>query len=1643
MTEESRSQHLKDNAHKQNSKSRVPTVEKLPANILRAARALNNQNPDTGKLKKQQKGRRDLYHHNSTDKENHNTIELLESLTTQQRTAVFEIFFGEIAPMVETAWLHSTTQVYQTGWQARAFRAPKNETYHREQRINWLTSLKKLCDKYKFTPENLPNLTLSLNYQAAPLTPILISQIDHKTDFGNQILEQYIDIIYDENSGQSMSHHLIPTLLTASNPKGWEAIEKLLLAAQRQEGLRQSIIDAVDLAHPQAFLRMIDLILDHNLLRFSSIARGIDVWFAQEWDAQSFKTFRDILTNIKQFLTSPKAALQATESNTPQTVYFGLWAMAFYDIELALPKAKELLAADNEKIRFATSTFLRLTRCTASSQIAATGLKDKSLPVFLQNAWVIQNQPKTDFFEILTQRLKALPSKQINIPPTIWPWTARTLEASSIADLIVHHSGQRSILEIAPFRDQMSPYGRAALVEKLAKSFKTTADTNHYKLLLDCIKDRSPDVVNTVFKKLKKLKIDETGSLVIEALLTRKAANLRRSSLRLLLAQDDPQALASYKRLLTSKNAAQRLAGVELAGQLIGENRKINEVKQTLLDYKKSRKILTKDETALLTLALQHHQEKHTYQNALGLCDPATIKPPIIPQAAKVTTLTNNTSALIISLNQWVKQRSEIEVELTPSYQGSTTERHLFGNIKWGWPTYSKNKSHQENLALMPFGAQLIDWYVEFLSTNNDKDGLTLFRAHLKIQQETSNYSYWNDKFKVIIDNTTIEHYDHVSSLITWILEQQTYTPQHIDTIIDYAIADTGNYIKEELNSSGYSKSLKKRTEISHGPGHKWETALHGTTLSDQQFTRLFELHRWYWRPTILQNSETIPLTKLWNVDAIETTTLLRAIELNLIDSNELTYLLAGKSPTNEEENLSTFRSFCTRKPNKEWLKHPSYPALLHLSQKIQTRILEVEMERGDLKQITSPEASGITFVEGSEYFIKFATIIGNNNLVRQYQWGEGSYAKASVFSSLLRASTPTNHDSHEKFSKLATASKISKERFIDLAMFAPQWAKHIEAHVQYHGLENAVWWIHAHTKDEHWEVDQDVKEQWNAQVAEKTPLTPDELVDGAVDVTWFSEVYQSLKKAKWTIVLKAAKFASSSGGHKRAELFANAMLKQITKTDITKRIKSKRHQDSVRALGLLPLATGKSRENDLLLRYELFKEFTRVSKKFGSQRQASEKRCAQIGTENLARTAGYADPIRLEWAMEGKSLEDLKSGSITETDADVTVSLSITKLGEPEISINRAGKPLKAIPAKLKKLPKFKALTERKTKLKKQISRMRQSLEEMMCSQEPFTAEEIKTFSQHPLLARFTSNLLFTHDNTVGRITNTGNALFTHNNSTIPLKPTDLLTISHPTQLFLSKQWSYWQKYCFEHQWIQPFKQVFREYYPISDAEKSDLTNRSSRYAGHQVNPRQALALLGSRGWLNVPEEGVRKVYHKEGICAWIDFEEYFYTPAELEGLTLANVYFFTKNNPKIIPLDQVPPHIFSEAMRDLDLVVSVAHQGGVDPEATQSTIQMRAALAAETCQMLNLANVSFKDTHAIIHGDLAKYTIHLGSTIVHTLPGGAIFLVAIQSQHRGRIFLPFADNDPKTAELLSKIIMLSRDKQIKDPGLLAQIKP
>jgi hypothetical protein len=269
-------------------------------------------------------------------------------------------------------------------------------------------------------------------------------------------------------------------------------------------------------------------------------------------------------------------------------------------------------------------------------------------------------------------------------------------------------------------------------------------------------------------------------------------------------------------------------------------------------------------------------------------------------------------------------------------------------------------------------------------------------------------------------------------------------------------------------------------------------------------------------------------------------------------------------------------------------------------------------------------------------------------------------------------------------------------------------------------------------------------------------------------------------------------------------------------------------------------------------------------------------------------------------------------------------------------------------------------------------------------------------------------------------------------------------LLVAHPITLYQLGLLSKYQRIFFEKQkesgTRQPFKQVFREFYVKLEEEKDAKDSRM--FAGYQIQPKKTIAALRGRRWVADYDEGLQKVFFKQNISATIYALADWFSPADTECPTLEYVSFYDRKTYRQKNLSEIPDILYSEVMRDVDLAVSVAHVGGVDPETSHSTIEMRRVIFAFNMELFGLTNVTFEGTHAYIKGTLGNYNVQLGSGVIHKESGGMINILPVHSQQRGKIFLPFIDEDPKTAEILSKILLLAQDNKIKNPYILQQIR-
>ena len=697
--------------------------------------------------------------------------------------------------------------------------------------------------------------------------------------------------------------------------------------------------------------------------------------------------------------------------------------------------------------------------------------------------------------------------------------------------------------------------------------------------------------------------------------------------------------------------------------------------------------------------------------------------------------------------------------------------------------------------------------------------------------------------------------------------------------------------------------------------------------------------------------------------------------------------------------------------------------------QRVIDSIVTAELRRGDTPALHSAAVDSIERVEGIQLFVRILQALGALKLDRGSWYAGSDEAKASTLSHLLKVSHPHAGETAADLKATLKDAGIAQQRLVEAAMYAPQWIPLIEAYLGWRGMASGCYYFQAHMSD--------IPKERASMIAKYTPIPIEDLKEGAFDIGWFKAAYKELGKAHFESLYDAAKYISNGAKHARARKFADAVRGELKLADVEKEIAAKRNKDLVMCCGLIPLK--RAREKDMLARYVFLQNFLKESKQFGAQRRASEEKAVEIALSNLARACGFDDVTRLVWTAETELIKAHADHFTPKEVEDVALSLSVAADGAVSLVCTKGGKPLKAVPAKLKKNAYVLELKDAEKNLKEQYRRAKKMLEEMMEDGTPLLAREIvNVMTYNPVIAPLLKPLVFQSGAALGFYAD--GALVAADGTRTELAEDAEVKIAHALDLYESGTWADYQKYLFEKESRQPFKQVFRELY-IKTADEHGKES-SHRYAGHQVQPAKTVALLKTRRWVIDGSEGLQRIYYKANIIARIYALADWFSPADIEAPTLEWVEFFDRKTFQRLPIDDVPDLIFSEVMRDVDLVVSVAHVGGVDPEASHSTVEMRRAIVQFNLPLFKLDNVRLEGAHAHIHGKLGDYTVHLGSGVIQQKAGAMINVLPVHSQHRGRLFLPFLDEDPKTAEILSKIILFAEDGKIKDPFILDQIR-
>lgn len=1498
------------------------------------------------------------------------------------------------------------------------------------------------------------------------------------------------DAILGENDKVHLSYSVTMAVIISGNEELIDDLTKLLLAAKFQEGVRQEILEKADAGSVKTFKHFLKVIEENDLLRFSSVKRAFSIWCGIEFDVEKKKVIEKALHLAIKYLDDENERENAMNSSDSLELYFSMWATANIDIVEAQKKIN-ILAESKEKYKillalyFASNTdsayfsmktaekFLDVRDEEVLAWVCANlannepfswyNWENEEFEAVTNSSFPLELAERKELFKTLSKIVKFIGNKKRTFENSVFPWAKVTLDnkraLSSMISIVCYDLNEDLIEELMQYVCYMDVDQRRFVYSRL---LNPNINSRHRIFLHDALFDKSIYVKEIAVKKFERCNLLYEDTQKLTDALKSKSGDLRKGIIAILKTQNDEFLSSAIDTLLNSKNEYQVQAGIEILTEIKDENEKLFNEKLPLL--KNLKDVSTQTEILLDKLNEDESISIYTEENGFGLYNPNSEEfsaETYIPKEKEVKGIFNKIKnfgkqfkeiysfiskipdkddclALFERMNNVFEKNANYEYEYI-DYNGTHT-KILFGDCDSFSVRIPSQFGQFDNRNIDEVELEMIPFYEEFIKAAGDYatdvSKLLSVLSYFYIEKATDT-EWWFDKtFKDFnteeIKNEIFEKFGKRECQILQILNLMIEKADK-HTVFECSFKFY-KYLLQSVDTEKWGELIVKESHFTDSPFRIfnervflekilvnysyvifWRERSIRFAQSDEDFKNMFFYERF------VRLMSGVPLFNSLKIEHI-----FRAYDLKLINKDLVYYELL-----NDTANMRRL----TKPSEKNFQKtiFEKYPFAKEFIDNTIKRVIEVESLRGELETPLTPVARNIYYFEGVTYFVKLLSSLGKETFYRGYDYTVDSTKKA-VLSFLLKHCYPAKDDTPEDLKNLISNTDITEKRLAEASVYAPQWAGIIEEVIGWKGLKSAVWLFHAH-------INESFTAEKETEVSLYSPISPEEFNDGAFDKDWFFSAYNELGEKRFNVLYKSAKYITSgSTQHRRSQLYADAVLGKLDADELEKEIKEKRNQEKLRCYPLIPF--DKENIDEALHRYLFIQKFMKESKKFGAQRRESEAKACNIALRNLAITTGFMDVDRMTWFLESENFESVKHLMTPIKVGDIEVYISVDLSGVPSVTVKKSDKILKSLPKAYAKNEIVLTLKNTVKELKAQHKRAKQSFELSMEQETKFPCDELLKIMANPILSPMVQSLVWMNEEKLGFLVLKDEKLYLkdeNGNESVILNDS-LSKIAHPYDFVECNKWASYQHYLYENKIVQPFKQVFREFYPITEDELQE-SNVSRRYAGNQIQSKRAVALLKGRGWTVDYEQGLQKVYYKENLVLRMYAYANWFSPSDIEAPTIEEVSFFDRKTDKLVDFKDVSPIVFSESMRDIDLVVSVAHIGGVDPEASHSTVEMRVAIVTELLKLMKISNVSFVGSHAKIVGKLGKYSVHMGSGVVHAEAVGAISILPVHSQHRGRIFLPFADDDPKTAEIVSKILLLSDDKKIKDESVLRQI--
>ncbi len=1502
-------------------------------------------------------------------------------------------------------------------------------------------------------------------------------------DFGRTKLAQSIeDILMSENNTNIVTTNIIRGIVKSDNTNLHKILGDFLLAARLQEGVRQAVCENMDAGTTEAFLTCFQVITDNDLNRFSAVKRAVATWTGLCDEQNLERISNKILVIMNQALRDSQYVQELLKSNDSIELYIGLWAQGFYEVEVAMASCKKLIEEGTKNQRLVVSYYNRAVQNrkfamdTAKKMLEAsqgdTELCAAFLPTYMaekgnllytalygntdryvyhvNRPYVYEPIPYTTYFEssqearhhfeLLYQLKESVPQKGHVYSPCIFPWYSVEITPSVLVEnmaIIAYMLQENDLIDrICPMLPEISNvYDRTKYVRLFLHEPKTELQR---QTLLKALADKATDTRKEAFTIVSEMELTDADYELIRPYLKYKASDIRKNVLMLLEKQRDNALADSIHTLLEDKKEEMRLGGLDLLMRLKKDESRQQLFAQCKVYAQEMKKTSDKENIILAELTGNSQADSVLELKGYGLYNPdAPYKlPKYEGDPSRIVKFFNRKKkemyALLDKLEELYTQNANLE------YKDINGEEVLLGNRFAAVAGAYDNQEEKDELDKYPFPKLWREFYQEHI-----KDFATLVNLKAFIRGREKGYYMRNQLqwFRPMVekiygkdyldtDMTKYAHINFLAMLVNVLYLSYKYKEENEKLLKELSASLFAFCISEPLEMSQYTAVNNERKTCYYAMDISWFNefdTMAKVWKTDEEFDKMFvmcaNVNQFY-------GKNVCKLTILHYVKAyVRNLISIDNVYQGAFDFIGLSDALSQMSAVVKYNGGQNRQIQHYIDSDGEFEQNKVLQTALEIYWNIVEMILKVELNRSEMPTKFSYTVNRISKVRGMQCFIDILTALGNDTLERSvyYSYYGNQTDKRTCLSHLLSVSEPMEGEDGKLLKKMLKGKNISDKRLVEAAMYNFAWIDCIEEYLGWTGFKSGVYYFTAHMNER-------FSDKTQAIIAKYTPLTAEELNDGAFDLNWFLECSKKLGEKRFKVLYDSAKYISDSNKHTRARKYADAVLEKISAKELEEKISDKRNKDLLMSYPLVPLKNKK----EVLHRYDFLQKFLKESKQFGAQRRASEAKAVSMGMQNLAMRSGYADVTRLTLNMETEMAQVMKPYFEWQQVEDVKLKIVIGKDKKPCVVCEKNSKTLKSIPAKLKKNPKVVEINDVYKQLREQHRRAKAMMEQFMEDGVEFTAQEMANLQKNPVIQPILKDLVYVSKDLTGFLN--GMMLTNELGEEQKLTPKKLLRIAHPFDLWSLGVWHSYQKILFDREVKQPFKQVFRELY-VKTEEEADRTN-SLRYAGNQIQPRKTVACLKNRRWVADYEEGLQKIYYDENIVARIYALADWFAPSDIEAPTLEWVEFSNRKTFKPICIKDVPDRIFSEVMRDVDLAVSVAHAGGVDPQTSHSTMEMRRAIVEFNLPLFGLDNVTFAGNHAVIEGKRGTYTVHLGSGVIFQKGGTQLAVLPVHSQHRGKLFLPFLDEDPKTAEIMSKIVLFAEDMKIKDPYILQQIK-